>query len=1227
MDEAVGASGEKEGGTSSEGSKPVGDTKESVKGSPVLDTNISNQGKPESSVEKDVTGDTKVEPSSKKNRKEKSIASLDSKDAVSSAKPTVTSSSAATPPSSSPVTLGDNGADSGKKHEQALSALKQKYSASLKETNARHKLEMAALEDKMKGIEVKATDALEAAKKQQSDALTRAVEEALSNASQEARQAQSVLEERLKAHATKEKEGLTKKLKAAEERHATAMASFKTEYESKISNLTNQLSRTRVELEAANKAVAEEKSNNDAASSDGRDSTTDDKKTSEHILALEKQLKDIQEAKEHCDLTIVELNVKVEQLEHQITSKNTDIAEHADQLSERDAAIAALQGDLRSVEESLAKKAAESKANVHSIQDKDTTIAALNVDILKLKETVADRERALETAATNLAAAQSSMEQSEEDADKIQTLMTRIEQLTTENASYDAAAKEKDALLAKGASDQEAIASLTGEIKTLRANLSERDNALQSSNKQLAEVQKQLQDASKRVSDLQAEISEKDKLQRKMQSSVVAEDELRRQLAAAEESVNKSNERLAAFEKEGQHLAKKQSEMEKVVRKSKADLREKDAEITKLKDSKEQLVKAIEQTQDVLKKHELDNANASKSLSAMQAVSQASSGKLMKLEAELASKAEEIASQKRALETSWADANELKRSIAEMKAERDELRRRIGEGTSRVMETESSRRDIEQREAVLRATNQQLQDSLQRQMQETVGREERLRDEVNEMRKRWQEAVGSREAMASELSSATAPLLRQISSLQESMRLKSEHWQNIESSLSERALRAENAAETAEHKRNLADEQLATLKQQLSIASAKLEQSQAQLTTAEHVSDRLKKREAVWSEEKADLESRLSLETAQRQSLQSTLRELEIRQKIEIQDAQDAAKLQLTQKEQELSNLRKEIAYLKEQANGYHNLSKHGGASSPGGSSSSSHSVSSGGNRNSGRFNSRNRQLQNQSSGGGGGSSSTGGNTSSGNMVDGDAYVEDVDIDSGTGGAVVMGSGLNAALIPGSLPNGELSFAAAEKMQQRSQLRDDDMRALNAQIQQLESTRNALLEEVSYLSMQNSQLEEETEALPQLRQDFENASKQNELLLVLLGEKDEELEAMVSDMQEVKLLYQSHMEELIEGKVGTATGSSLQTNNSIINDNNNSSSNSNSSGSKGSKSSASEKRLDLAVTTPQQQGRQRPAGIAASGSFSAADSDAASASAIVNSLSSSLSTPALGSSQ
>lgn len=181
----------------------------------------------------------------------------------------------------------------------------------------------------------------------------------------------------------------------------------------------------------------------------------------------------------------------------------------------------------------------------------------------------------------------------------------------------------------------------------------------------------------------------------------------------------------------------------------------------------------------------------------MHAVSQATTDKLNKLEAETVAKSDELTSQRKALEGSWAESADLKRLLAELRAEAEDLRRQLGEGSSRVQETESSRRDIEQREAVLRATNKQLQDSLQRSMHDCSQREERLREEVNEMRKRWQEAISSRENLASELASATAPLLRQVSTLQESLRLKSEHFQVIESNLSERAMKAESVAEIA----------------------------------------------------------------------------------------------------------------------------------------------------------------------------------------------------------------------------------------------------------------------------------------------------------------------------------------------------------------------------------------------------------------------------------------------
>ena len=52
--------------------------------------------------------------------------------------------------------------------------------------------------------------------------------------------------------------------------------------------------------------------------------------------------------------------------------------------------------------------------------------------------------------------------------------------------------------------------------------------------------------------------------------------------------------------------------------------------------------------------------------------------------------------------------------------------------------------------------------------------------------------------------------------------------------------------------------------------------------------------------------------------------------------------------------------------------------------------------------------------------------------------------------------------------------------------------------------------------------------MPALREEVERCSKRTEMLLVLLGEKEEELEAVLGDMREVKHMYRAHLEELLE---------------------------------------------------------------------------------------------------
>jgi DNA repair exonuclease SbcCD ATPase subunit len=178
------------------------------------------------------------------------------------------------------------------------------------------------------------------------------------------------------------------------------------------------------------------------------------------------------------------------------------------------------------------------------------------------------------------------------------------------------------------------------------------------------------------------------------------------------------------------------------------------------------------------------------------------------------------------------------------------------------------------------------------------------------MRKRWQEAISSRESMTTELAAATTPLLKQISTLQDSLRSKSESWQAVETTLTERALRAESAAEIAQHKKSVCEEQLVVCKSSLTRTQTQLTEMSEQLRVCESDNDRLKRAEAALLEKLNELESRMQLEAAAKASMTTSMREMELRHRNEVNDVKThgedvvkALKLRVQQLESELQHV------------------------------------------------------------------------------------------------------------------------------------------------------------------------------------------------------------------------------------------------------------------------------------------------------------------------------------
>ena len=89
----------------------------------------------------------------------------------------------------------------------------------------------------------------------------------------------------------------------------------------------------------------------------------------------------------------------------------------------------------------------------------------------------------------------------------------------------------------------------------------------------------------------------------------------------------------------------------------------------------------------------------------------------------------------------WAAEKEQKRALHSVRAEKEALGARLCEGEALISGVEARAQELATREHLLQATQRKLEDALTRARHEASLREDALRAEVADMRRRWQ--VGS----------------------------------------------------------------------------------------------------------------------------------------------------------------------------------------------------------------------------------------------------------------------------------------------------------------------------------------------------------------------------------------------------------------------------------------------------------------------------------------------------
>lgn len=537
-----------------------------------------------------------------------------------------------------------------------------------------------------------------------------------------------------------------------------------------------------------------------------------------------------------------------------------------------------------------------------------------------------------------------------------------------------------------------------------------------------------------------------------------------KELERLRQELQDKDARLQAFEDEGRALALKQSEMEKAVRKAYGEVREKDAEIKRLQTLCDETSSTVEDLNAKIRGLETNLQAVGKALKESQVAAQQSAERLAKADAELNARASELASARKIAEAAISDSTQNKRTMHELQAQVEMLKQQLGEGENRVQQTASTIKETEQREAVLRATNQQLQDSLQRHMAEAHAREERLHQELNDMRKRWQTAISRTETIASEVGTATGPLLQQLTALQETYRTKSEQWQTIEAELMERALRAErqhdhssSALAELQQDHALVSKEFARTKQELTALQVEFQGQQQQLHQSETSKQSLR---AEVERLQQELEQALDRE----RRLQADLRSKDSQMKLEIEELQATIDFNKTQFEAKITRLQEAIA----------------------------------------ESDRRNARHVDRSAG--------------------NAHNQHVVPKSRSDRMLLQ----RASETPTGLQTGEVSFVMLDRVQQALHVREEEVISLRTQLEEACNGRQALADELSQLAGKYQELEDSMHDTAELRAELEHLQTERDTLLELLGEKTEEVECMKADLQEVKLMYQTQIAELMD---------------------------------------------------------------------------------------------------
>ncbi|KAI4381919.1 hypothetical protein MLD38_007937 [Melastoma candidum] len=549
-------------------------------------------------------------------------------------------------------------------------------------------------------------------------------------------------------------------------------------------------------------------------------------------------------------------------------------------------------------------------------------------------------------------------------------------------------------------------------------------------------------------------------LERKVYALTKERDTLRREQNKKSDAaalLKEKDEIISQVMAEGEELSKKQAAQESTIRKLRAQVRE-------LEEEKKGLTTKLQVEENKVESIKKDKAATEKLLQET----------VEKHQAELSAQKEFYIGALNAAKEAEALAETRANSEA-----RTELENRL--------------REVEEREAMLVQTLEELRQTLSRKEQQSVFREDMLRRDIEELQKRYQESERRCEELISQVPESTRPLLRQIEAIQEAASRKAEAWAAVERSLNSRLQEAEAKAASAEERERSINDRLSQTLSRVNVLEAQISCLRAEQTQLSRSLEKERHRAAENRQEYLAAKEEADTQEGRAKQLEEEIKEMKLKHKQDLQEA--LVHRELLQQEVE----REKAARLElEKASRANSVALSDPITKP-------------------SFDNGNltRKLSSTSS--------------LGSMEESYFLQASLDSDSMSERRNHREISMSERRNHGEIPYSPYYMKSMTPSAFESTLRqkEGELASYMSRLASMEAIRDSLAEELVKMTAQCEKLRVEAAAVPGIRAELEALRRRHTAALELMGERDEELEELRNDIVDLKEMYREQVNLLV----------------------------------------------------------------------------------------------------